>query len=105
MNKTEKKPSKRSQEISKEYFAMLDRHIADIVEGRATKMMELNQIASALFLSHAHLTDTIQHTMGHHPCYFYDLKIVDQAKRLLLDTEHSIANIAQTLTYDPSNFS
>ncbi len=96
---------KRSQEITNDYFALLDQHIADIVEGRVTKMMELNQIASALFLSHAHLTDTIHLTMGHHPCYFYDLKIVDQAKKLLLGTEHSIADIAKTLTYDPSNFS
>jgi len=96
---------KRSQEITNDYLAFLDAHIADIVEGRVTTMMELNQIASALFLSHAHLTDTIQLTTGHHPCHFYDLKIIDQAKKLLLDTEHSIAGIAQTLTYDPSNFS
>ncbi len=96
---------KRGKEITNDYFAFLDNHLNDIVEGRVTKMMELNQIASALFVSHTHLTDTIQQTMGHHPCHFYDLKIAEQAKKMLLTTTHSIADIANTLTYDPSNFS
>jgi AraC family transcriptional regulator of adaptative response / methylphosphotriester-DNA alkyltransferase methyltransferase len=105
MKDIESKPMQRSQEITNGYFAFLDQHIGDIVEGRVTKMMELNQIASALFLSHTHLTDTIQLMMGHHPCHFYDLKIIDQAKKMLLTTPYSIADVAKTLTYDPSNFS
>lgn len=104
-NDLKKDSPQRSQEITAAYFTFLDRHISDIVEGRAAKMMELNQIARALFLSHAHLTDTIRLSIGHHPCYYYDLKIADQAKKLLLTTEHSVAAIAKILTYDPSNFS
>ena len=95
----------RGEEITKAYFAFLDNHLNDIVEGRASSMMELNQIASALFVSHQHLTDTLQQTMGHHPCHFYDLKIIEQAKRMLLTTTRPIADIAHILTYDPSNFS
>jgi YesN/AraC family two-component response regulator len=105
MSNVKSKPIKRGKEITKNYFAFLDNHLNDIVEGRVTKMMELNQIASALFMSHTHLTDTIQQTMGHHPCYFYELKIIEQAKKMLLTTTNSIADIANTLTYDPSNFS
>ncbi len=101
----ENRPVKRSDEITKAYFDFLDEHLAAIVSGEATEMMQLNQIANALFLSHSHLTDTIQQTMGHHPCHFYDLKIIDQAKKLLIDTDYSIAEIAKKLTYDPSNFS
>lgn len=101
----EQKKTKRNKEIANDYFAFLDRHLSDIVEGRVTKMMELNQIAKALFISHTHLTDVIQQTMGHHPCHFYDLKIAEQAKRMILTTTNSIATIAHTLTYDPSNFS
>ncbi|GAA3989595.1 helix-turn-helix domain-containing protein [Mucilaginibacter dorajii] len=96
---------KRSEEITKAYFEYLDDHLADIISGKATEMMQLSQIADALFLSHSHLTDTIQNTMGHHPCHFYDLKISDQAKKLITDTDYSIAEIAKKLTYDPSNFS
>lgn len=105
MSTKNNKPEKRSKEITKAYFAFLDNHLNDIVTGRVTVMMELNEIAAALFMSHTHLTDTIQQTMGHHPCHFYDLKIIEQAKKLLLTTSHSIADIALTLTYDPSNFS
>lgn len=105
MSKTKTNHTKRSKEITKAYFSFLDDHLNKIVEGKVTTMMELNQIAGALYLSHTHLTDTIQQTMGHHPCYFYDLKIIEQAKKLLLNSSNSIADIAHTLTYDPSNFS
>jgi AraC-like DNA-binding protein len=33
------------------------------------------------------------------------LKIVEQAKEMMLHTDRSIADIAKRLTYDPSNFS
>lgn len=105
MSASKKKTVTRSEEITKEYFAFLDKHLEDIITGKVIEMMELNQIASVLFVSHTHLTDTIQRTMGQHPCYFYDAKIIDQAKAMLLNTEHSIADIARILTYDPSNFS
>lgn len=100
-----KKQLTRSEEITEQYFRLLDKHLLDIVEARATEMMSLKQIAEKLFVSHNHLTDTIQKTRGHHPCHFYDLKIIDWAKRLLSDSEHPVREIALLLTYDPSNFS
>lgn len=100
-----RKTVKRNEEITKAYFDFLDSHLTDLVGGKAIEMLELNQIADALFLSHGHLTDTIRETTGYHPCHFYDEKIIDQAKRLLIGTDQSIAAIAQKLTYDPSNFS
>lgn len=96
---------KRNEEITRAYFALLDKHLADIVSGRETEMMELNQIADELSISPTHLSDTIQETMGHHPCHFYDGKILEQAMRLLAETDMSIAEIARLLTYEPSNFS
>ncbi len=67
--------------------------------------MELNQIARELAVSHQHLSDTIQQETGHHPCHFYDEKIIDQAKKLLKETKVPVAQVAIQLTYDPSNFS
>ncbi|MGK9120249.1 helix-turn-helix domain-containing protein [Olivibacter jilunii] len=99
------KQVKRGEEITDQYFQLLDKHLLDIVERRTTEMMSLKQIAEELFISHKHLTDTIQKTMGHHPCHFYDLKIIDWAKRLLSDSERPVREIALLLTYDPSNFS
>ena len=95
----------RSKEITENYFQFLDNHISDLVSGKVDEFMEINQIASALFISHKHLTDIVQKETGSHPCYFYDLKILDEAKKMLLETDKSISEIAKILTYDPSNFS
>lgn len=105
MEQTEQNILKRSKEITENYFQFLDKHIADVVSGNVDEFMEINKIAKALFLSHTHLTDTVQKETGNHPCHFYDLKILDEAKRMLSETDKSIAEIARILTYDPSNFS
>ncbi len=96
---------KRGQEITENYFRFLDGHINDVVSGRTDEFLEINEIVDALFISHKHLTDTLQQETGHHPCHFYDDKIIEKAKDLLLNTEQSVSEIAKLLTYDPSNFS
>lgn len=93
------------EQITQTYLSFLDQHLADILSGAAPDMLELNEIAAALHISHTHLSDTIKEYTGHHPCFFYDNKILDIARRLLLETDQSVADIARTLTYDPSNFS
>ncbi|GEP92611.1 AraC-type DNA-binding protein [Chitinophaga terrae (ex Kim and Jung 2007)] len=96
---------KRSKEITEKYFRFLDKHISDVVSGKESDFMEINQIASKLFLSHKHLTDTVQKETGNHPCHFYDLRIIEEAKKMLSQTDLSVSEIARILTYDPSNFS
>lgn len=105
MKTPEQELLKRSEEITQNYFQFLDRHIAEVVSGKLLDFMEINEIASQLFVSHKHLTDTVQKETGNHPCYFYDLKIIEQAKRMLVESDKSVAEVAKTLTYDPSNFS
>lgn len=105
MKKTEQDILKRSQEITQTYFQFLDKHIADVVSGEVSDFMEINQIATEIFISHQHLTDTVQKETGNHPCHYYDLKIIDEAKKMLSETDKSISKIARILTYDPSNFS
>lgn len=105
MSETKQNVLKRSKEITEKYFLFLDGHIADVVSGKVGEFMEINRIAGELFLSHKYLTDTVQKETGNHPCHFYDLKIIDEAKRMLLETDKSISEIAKILTYDPSNFS
>jgi len=101
----EEQKKSRSKEISEKYIAFLDRHIDDVVAARTTDLMELNKIASELAVSHKHLIDIIQHEFGNHPGYFYDFKIIEKTKEILLKADISIAAIARTFTYDPSNFS
>lgn len=95
----------RQAEIVASYFKFLDQHIEDVLSGKCDAFLELNQIAAELNISHVHLTDIVQKQQGHHPCYFYDFKIIENAKFYLENTDWTIAKIALTFTYDPSNFS
>ncbi|RQO29920.1 AraC family transcriptional regulator [Taibaiella sp. KBW10] len=95
----------RPEHITQTYLAFIDQHLADILSGAAAEMLELNEIAAELHISRNHLSDTIKAYTGHHPCFFYDQKILDIAKTLLRGSAHSVADIARMLTYDPSNFS
>ena len=96
---------KRSEEITRQYFAFLEKHIQDVITGTVPEFMEVNEIAGELAVSHKHLTDTIKKETGQHPCYFYDEKIIVEAKEMLNTSDKSVAEIARIFTYDPSNFS
>nr|WP_315027697.1 AraC family transcriptional regulator [uncultured Chryseobacterium sp.] len=96
---------KRSEEITNQYFAFLEKHIQDVTSGAVSEFMEVNEIAGELAVSHKHLTDTIKKQTGQHPCYFYDEKIIQEVKHMLTKSDKSIAEIARIFTYDPSNFS
>ncbi|MGU3374874.1 helix-turn-helix domain-containing protein [Chryseobacterium sp. M5A1_1a] len=96
---------KRSKEIVNQYFMFLEKHVQDVILGSVSEFMEVNEIASQLAVSHKHLTDTIKKETGQHPCYFYDEKIIREAKLMLSNSDKSVAEIARIFTYDPSNFS
>ncbi|BFO67598.1 AraC family transcriptional regulator [Chryseobacterium sp. S0630] len=96
---------KRSEEITHQYFTFLDKHIQEVISGAVPEFLELNEIARELAVSHKHLTDTVKKETGQHPCSFYDEKIIDQIKQMLVGSDQSVAEIARIFTYDPSNFS
>lgn len=98
------KAESRGAQITNQYLLFLDRHIEDVIQGRTIEFMEINRIASELAVSHKHLSYTVQKEKGNHPGYFYNQKIIAQAKELLIHSTLSIAKIALMLTYDPSNF-
>jgi AraC-like DNA-binding protein len=100
----QKKSGSRGTEIAAQYFAFLDQHLADILEDRVDEMLTISQIAQQLFVAPGHLTNTLTRETGHHPCYYYDLKIIEVANKLLLNSNLSGAEIARRLTFDPSNF-
>src|SRR5690606_30739311 len=97
MSETNKYLLTRSKEITENYFQFLDKHIADVVSGKVEEFMEINRIASELFVSHKQLTDPDQNETGNNPCNFYDLKIIDKAKQMLSDSDKSILEIAKIL--------
>jgi len=104
MNTVSPPNKKRSEEITIQYFEFLDRHLAELISGVSIEMLELQDIANILCISQKHLIKIIQETSGNHPCHFYVHKILTCTKSLLTNSELTISEIAQRLTYDPSNF-
>ncbi len=94
----------RQHEITQEYLQLLDKHLAEIVDGSALKMFEIRDFAGLMFIHPTHLTNTVKLVTGKHPCFFYEEKILVIAKRMIAENKMTIGAIAQHLTYDPSNF-
>ncbi len=101
---TPKKIAARQHEITDDFLAILDRHLSDLLAGRVIDMYEIRDVAGEMNIHPTHLSNTIRLTTGHAPCYFFERKIMDIARSLLETTAQPIAEIARTLTYDPSNF-
>ncbi|TGE23726.1 AraC family transcriptional regulator [Hymenobacter aquaticus] len=99
-----KKLLARQHEITADFLRLIDQHLADIVSGKATEMFEIRDLAGQLCIHPTHLSNTIKLTTGHAPCYFFEARLMDLARAQLLDATRSVADIAQGLTYDPSNF-
>ena len=72
--------------------------------GLAEKTFEIKDLAELLFVSPKHLSNTIQEVLGKSPCDIYEERLIEISKELLLTTNKPISHIAQTLTFDPSNF-
>jgi AraC-like DNA-binding protein len=104
MIKLPKKILSRQAEITHEYLAEVDKHLADILSGRIDRMYHIKDFASILFIHPVHLSNTIKLTTGHSPCYFFEEKLMNEARRLLQEGEVNIATIAERLTFDTSNF-
>jgi AraC-like DNA-binding protein len=102
--KLPRKIAARQDEIMADYLKALDVHLADIVSGKATEMFEIRDIAALLYIHPTHLSNTIKQITGKAPCFFFEEKIMDIAKDWLLHTDMTSANIAERLTFDPSNF-
>jgi AraC-like DNA-binding protein len=94
----------RSEEIFEKYLQLIDEHLQHVLDGKVDEMLELHAIAGRLFIHPTHLSNVIKNLTGKHPCYFYEHKILEAAKSLLHDRQHSIADVARILTYEPSNF-
>lgn len=92
------------KDIVFKYMNYMEHHVHQVATGEASEFLEINQIAKELCISHQHLSDVVQQETGHHPCYFYDHKIIEEAQVMLINSKVSISEIAKLLTYDPSNF-
>ena len=94
----------RKAEILALFIQVLESHMDDFMAGRIEKMYDLKQIASIIGLHPVHLSKVIKLETGYHACYFYEQRILMEAKNLLTHTALPIGAIAHKLDYDVSNF-
>lgn len=94
----------RKEEITAQFMQVLNDHLDYFMAGRAMKMYELKDIAKIMCLHPVHISNVVKLHTGHHACYFYERRILEEAKKLLADPSLSIKNIAHKLDYDVSNF-
>lgn len=99
-----KKILARQNEITADFLKEIDKHLLDIIEGRATEMFEIRDLAAQLFIHPTHLSNTIKLVTGKAPCFFFEEKIMVIAKSMIKENKLSITQIATLLTFDPSNF-
>jgi AraC family transcriptional regulator, regulatory protein of adaptative response / methylphosphotriester-DNA alkyltransferase methyltransferase len=95
--------SPRQKEIYHQYLQQLDVHMQELKEGKAERVLEIRELAVLLHVHPVHLSNTIKEVTGKSTCSFYEERLLELAKELLL-TNKTIAQVATQLTYDPSNF-
>ena len=96
--------SARKKEIVRQYLKVLDEHIDQLKSGNAIRALEIRDFAGLLHIHPVHLSNTIKEVTGQSSCSFYEDRLLNIAKELLLNSNMSIGEIAIRLTYDPSNF-
>lgn len=102
--KLPKKILLRQHEITADFLKLIDQHLDELLAGEITEMYEIRDFAARMFIHPTHLSNTIKLTTGKPPCFFVEERIINIAKQELLDTRKSVAEIANMLTFDPSNF-
>ena len=100
-----KKILERKHEIATEFFNLLDQHIDDIVNGRINYVFRIKDFAEQLSLNASHLSNIIKLVAKRSPIDFLEERLVAEAEIMLSETNLTIAEIAQKLTFqDPKAF-
>lgn len=94
----------RKAEILAQFKDVLESHMDDFMAGKIDKMYDLKDIAEIMSLHPVHLSKVIKLETGYHACYYYEQRILSEAKNLLADPALPIGMIAYRLDYDVSNF-
>ncbi|PSL44807.1 AraC-like DNA-binding protein [Chitinophaga niastensis] len=94
----------RKAEITETFIAAVNKHIDQIVDGSVDHMYHIKDIAGLMFIHPVHLSNTIKLHTGNAPCYFFEKRLMDEAKKMLGNPLMTITDIAARLTFDNSNF-
>ncbi len=92
-----KRPEESGSPIISEVKSYIDNHF--------TESLQLKDIAGAHYISRFYLSHIFKEETGYSPIHYLIGRRIEEAKRLLADTQMSIQDIAQYVGYDnPSHF-
>jgi len=94
----------RPQELTEAFKLLVDQHLADLTNRRATEMLEIEQFSDLLHVHPVHLSNTIKDVTRLSPCGIYQKKITQVAQQLLANPSCTIRDIALLLDFEPSQF-
>ena len=95
----------RKHEIATEFLNLLDQHIEDIVNGRINYVFKIKDFAEQLSLNASHFSNVIKLVTKRSPSDFVEERLVAEAQTMLSETNLTITEIAQRLTFpDPKTF-
>lgn len=96
--------SNRPQQIVTQYLEVLDQHLSDLRLGKTERSLQIKDLADLLCIHPVHLSNTIHEVLGLSPCDVYEARLMEMAREMLRNSTASVAEIARTLQFDPSNF-
>lgn len=96
--------SHRKKQIADKFLEELDKHLADLNNGNVETSYGIKQIADLMFIDPNHLSDTIKKVLGKSPCSIFEDKLIDICKKIIINSDKPIGEIAYTFDYEPSNF-
>lgn len=100
-----KKVLSRKDEITADFLKLFDRYVDDLLHQRAKARFHTSHFAALLFIHPVHLTNTVKLTTGKSPCEIMEERLLEEAQKMLRQTEISVADISYKLAYgEPTNF-
>lgn len=95
----------RKDEITAAFMELAEQHIQDLLSQKAEKKFSAKDFGALLFIHPRHLTNTIKLTTGVSPCDIMEERMLREVKRLLQETDLSVADIGYRFAYkEPTNF-
>lgn len=95
----------RKDEITADFLKLFHNHVADLLNLKVEKRFSTSDYASMLFIHPRHLTNTIKLTTGKSPCTIMEERMAEEAKKMILETDLSMAEIGLKIGYnEPTNF-
>ena len=95
----------RKDEIAADFLRIAEQHLKDLMSGKAEHRFSATDFAKLLFIHPRHLTNTLKPAIGKSPCDYMEERIVEEAKKMLVNSQMPIADIGYKFAYDdPTNF-